>query len=184
MNNKQYLILLIALTAFMSGCVATEVGGKETVGENVAVVENLPMDLPIRREELKLGNIELGISEKEFNHLAASSFLHEIVSEENEPEFIEKECAYSNGLKATFTDFHDGRGFILFRLETSSKEYATVRGLSVGDDVRKIYELYGAPLWEIFNGEFYYGTETGDYMQLAIMTEDGKVLRIATWLLM
>ena len=137
----------------------------------------------VKREDLILGNIALGIGIDEFDKLVTGDMLSEEIFD-RDVGFGEIVRAYSNGIRTLFTDFHDGRGFILFSLQTTSSEHPTARGLAVGDSVEKIYELYGITLWEIYDGVFQYGTETGDYVQLQIIVEDDKAVRIGVSLIL
>ena len=72
----------------------------------------------------------------------------------------------------------------MFSLSTTSEGYATPRGLSVRDSVDKIIELYGVPVWGVYNNDFDYGDENGEYTQLSVTVANDKVVEIGMWLLM
>ena len=169
-----------SIVVLTNGCDTINADDKKKIDDNDnndTAIENPPTGRPIKNEDLILGGIALGISVDDFDRLVTGVLLSETISDESEPAFLRKERLYSNGLDVLFLNFHDGRGFILFWLETTSEEHPTTRGLSVGDDVEKIYELYGSPDMEV-NNEFYYSAEAEDYFQLIISTENDKVVSI------
>jgi hypothetical protein len=136
----------------------------------------------INRDDMRLGDIELGISEEKYNSLVTNELLSETINDTYEPEYLAKEQVFSGGLEAVFADFHDTWGYILFSLETTSPEYETARGLKVGDDIGKMHELYGNEGMRV-DDTFYYYTKTGDYFQFAITVQNNKVSMIGMSLL-
>lgn len=65
--------------------------------------------------------------------------------------------------------------YALSSIEVDSTEYATPRGLRVGDDAKKVYELYGVPM-NVKNNVWTYGD--GNYDLFSATVVDGLVKKI------
>jgi len=65
----------------------------------------------------------------------------------------------------------------LYTIDIIGSKYATFRGLRVGDNADKLFELYGVP-WYVENNEWHFLDEDGFYEFFRVTVVDGIVQKI------
>lgn len=129
-------------------------------------------------EELLISLSDYNIGEFSFGMTiddAVQYFPSEPQSENDENyDFLIKRALTFDSLVLIFVSI-DSDPFSLYSIEVTGSEYITPRGLRVGDDAMKLFELYGVPL-SVSNNVWTYGD--GFYENLFVTVDNGAVQKI------
>ena len=117
--------------------------------------------------------------------------LDEAVSFFPSADYTKKDHVFGNGIdeSTTYTfdhitlTFHNiglFKKFVLTIIEVHGSEYATARGLRVGDAAEKVFELYGIPV-NVRSGEWNYNEERSYLSTVNITVVEGVVDTIRIW---
>lgn len=143
----------------LNGIAASERTTKESYGKDLGGRNSVTM------EDLQLGKVKLNISYAELKKVEA------VAPQKEETEQYE-------GLKAKTLFYPDNTQIFLvddtvYSINVTSPEYATPRGLKVGDSRERLIELYGEP--DIKEDKTHWGYNYNGYEVFTVIIEDGKV---------
>ncbi len=130
--------------------------GKHGIGEET-----------IKREDLQLGDISVGMTYDELID-AMDQSPGDVVTEEYEG-FAAKTLFFADGTQAYIVDD------IVYIINVTCPDYATPRGLKIGDSKQRLEELYGKPSNE---SDGILGYTYNGYELFMVVIEDNKVSQI------
>ena len=81
--------------------------------------------------------------------------------------FLTEETMTFDSLTLVFSR-EDDTPYALSSVETTSPNYVTPRGLRVGDDVAKLFKLYGVPL-RVENNEWTFGDRDSEHLSVTVV---------------
>lgn len=179
MSRLLVAILAIYMLIFVSGCqsgatvsaaiekhgnIRTEDYSVKAVQDPGAVYEGY-IESALTMDDLQLGGIKLGMKADQAEQTMAVK-PSKVIKEQND----EIEKWLYEGIEL---DVQENQ---VIYASTASKEYATPRGLKVGDSAERLLKLYGTPS-RIYNNIYSFEIDKEHYVFHAEV-KDGKVIRI------
>jgi len=131
-------------------------------------------DIWITASDYRIGDFRLIMPLDDVYQYISSDICEEI--EFDSGDYVEKTLILLNSLVLVFIETYDD-SFSLHSVEVSGTEYATPRGLRIGDTAEKLFELYGMP-WYITNNVWTYLDEGWGNEILHITVVDSIVQKI------